>query len=272
MLEHIGGSPALALVNRGKVSVANYDRLTKWLGVGYRYFEKYGVPKIPPGDREKFEKAAASFKPLVLRLDSTTRDMLLPALADGQIGVVLDTKLSSKQFAQALPATETPLRMLEPALVLGVSDAELLRKACTEYKSIINDMIDAARQIEGSEIPADFRLPDAVLKSNKKKGYTLFTYPLPEAWGVDTHVLPNAGLSAERGGRNALPRAQPQAAGRHAADRGGPAHPHRPAAGRRRRRSTSPASSTPSPPGSTWASAPPSRGMRKTKGPSAGRP
>ncbi|MGO8690384.1 MAG: hypothetical protein ACLQLG_12185 [Thermoguttaceae bacterium] len=195
LLEHIGGNPALAVVNRGKVSVANYDRLTKWLGVGYRYFEKYGVPKIPSGDREKFEKAAASFKPLVVRLDSTTRDMLLPALADGQVGVVLDTKLSSKQFAKPLPATETPLRMLEPALVLGVSDAELLRKACTEYKSIINDMIDAARHIEGSEIPADFHLPDAVLKSNKKKGYTLFTYPLPEAWGVDTHVLPNAGLS-----------------------------------------------------------------------------
>ena len=34
-LQHVGGNPTVAAVNRGKVSVANYDLLVKWLGVGY---------------------------------------------------------------------------------------------------------------------------------------------------------------------------------------------------------------------------------------------
>ena len=175
LLQHIGGNPTIAAVNRGKVSVANYDLLVKWLGVGYRYFEKYAVPKMTKDEREQFQKVADRLPPLVERLGRTTRDMLLPALADGQVGLVIDTKLTSKQFAQAMPATEEPLPMLEPALVFGVSNAELLRKACVEYKAILNDMIDAARKIEGCPIPADFAFPTPRSRhSNKKKGL----YPL----------------------------------------------------------------------------------------------
>ena len=46
----------------------------------------------------------AAFLPLIERLGRTTRDMLLPASADGQIGLVIDTKLASKQFVKAMPA------------------------------------------------------------------------------------------------------------------------------------------------------------------------
>jgi hypothetical protein len=195
LLQHVGGSPTMAAVNRVKVSAKRYDLLAKWFAVGYRYFEKYAVPRMHEKERGEFQKFAASAKPLLGRLDRTTREMLLPALADGQVGIVLDTKLKSKQFAQALPATDTPLRMLEPALVLGVSNAELLRKACRSYKDILNDLIDAARKIEGSKIPADFRIPDAKVVKIKNGG-TFYTYPLPKSWGVEKKVRPNAGLSS----------------------------------------------------------------------------
>ena len=195
LLQHVGGNPAIAAVNRGKVSVANYDRFVKWVGVGYRYFEKYAVPQMPEKERGPYQKAMTSLLPLFGRLNQTTRDKLLPALADGQIGLVIDTKLKSKQFFQEMPAAADPLPMLEPALIFGVSDAELLRQACTEYKDIFNAMIDVVRQIEGSEIRPDFRIPDAVVRVSKKNGYKLFTYPLPDKWGVDKQILPNAGLS-----------------------------------------------------------------------------
>ena len=100
-----------------------------------------------------------SLLPLFGRLNQTTRDKLLPALADGQIGLVIDTKLKSKRFVRGMPAVADPLPMAEPALIFGVSDAELLRQACTEYKDIFNAMIDAVRKIEGSEIPARFPHP-----------------------------------------------------------------------------------------------------------------
>ena len=84
--------------------------------------------------------------------------------------------------------------MLEPALVLGVSDAELLRKACVEYRTIFNGLIDAARNIEGSQVPENFRIPEPTVLS--RDAGTLYTYPLPKEWGVNKIIVPNAGLSS----------------------------------------------------------------------------
>jgi hypothetical protein len=194
LLQHVGGSPMIAVVNRAKVSVQDYNLLVKWLGVGYRYFDKYGKPRIPEKERAKVQQFMASAMPLLVRLDQTTRDMLLPALADGQIGFILDAKLKSKQFIESLPATEKAMPMFEPALVLGVSDSKLLLKACAEYKAIANEFIDVVRKIEGSNVPDDFRIPDA--KVYERKAGTLYEYPLPKQWGVDKKIGPNAGLSS----------------------------------------------------------------------------
>lgn len=193
LLEHVGGSPIIAAVERTKVSVEDYDLLAKWVGVGYRYFEKYAVPHMKPNERAQFEKFMKDARPLARRLDEANRKMLLPSLADGQVGVVADVKLTSKQFVSALPPTPKAMPMLEPALVLGVSDAELLRKACAEYRAVADGLLAAARKIEGNEIPPDFKIPD--VKTTKVKQGTLYYYPLPKQWGVDAKVLPNAGLS-----------------------------------------------------------------------------
>ena len=156
----------------------NYDMAAKWLGIGYGYFKKYAVPKMPEEERAKFQQFATLARPLVTRLHHTTRDSLLPALADGQFALVVDTKLKSKQFFNAMPPAEKPLAILEPALVLGVSDAELLRKACVEYRAIFNGFIDAARSIEGSHVPENIRIPEPTVLS--RDAGTLYTYPLPK--------------------------------------------------------------------------------------------
>ena len=46
LLKHVGGNPIAALVDRSKFSPEGYDMLVKWIGVGYRYFEEYGLPQI----------------------------------------------------------------------------------------------------------------------------------------------------------------------------------------------------------------------------------
>ena len=195
LLEHIGGNPTIAAVLRGKVSGKNYEMAAKWLGVGYGYFEKYGLPRMPEQEREKFQKFATAARPLVEQLHKTTRDMLLPALADGQFAFVIDTKLKSKQFLKSLPATEKSMPMLEPALVFGVSDANLLRKACVEYRTIGNGLIDAIRKIEGTQVPEDFSIPEPTILQESVG--TLYTFPLPKEAGVNEKaILLNAGLSS----------------------------------------------------------------------------
>jgi len=104
---------------------------------------------------------------------------------------VIDAKLQSKQFIKALPATEKPMPMIEPAVLAGVSDAALLRKAFAEYRDVINGFIDAISEQVGEPVP--FRLPPP--KVTEVKSGTIFGYPLPNLWGVDEQIVPNFGLS-----------------------------------------------------------------------------
>lgn len=192
LLEHVGGHPLLMLVGRGKVSVADYDLLVHWLKVGYGYFEEFAVPTMQPSEREKFDKAVKAFRPLLKRANETNRTMLLPALADGQVGLAVDANLKSRQFIKSLPSTPQPMPMAQPALLFGVSNPELLRKAMAEYRAIFNASADALREISPEDVPA-FKIPEP--KVVKTAAGTIYWYPLPSEWGVTEEVKVVLGLS-----------------------------------------------------------------------------
>jgi hypothetical protein len=193
LLRHLGGNPILAAVGRNKITVSDYDLFVKWCKVGYGYFEELALPKMPPHEREQFDKFAKLAAPLLQRIDKAEREMLIPAQADGEIGIVLDAKLRSKHFIAALPATDKAMPMIEPALVLGISDAGLFLKGCDELRTAINGLIDALSQIEGTEIPQGMEIPEA--KATKVAAGTIYGLPLREDWGVDKKIEPNLGVS-----------------------------------------------------------------------------
>jgi hypothetical protein len=191
LLEHVGGNPLLGVVARQKADVKKYDVFVKWAKVGYAYFKEFALPRIPEKDRKKAEKFLEAAIPLVERLDKANREMLLPALADGQLAFVIDGKLASSHFVAAAPATEKPMPMIEPAFVLGVSNADLLKKGLGEYRQVVNGLIDAVRQT-GAEIPENIAIPDPQVTDSA--GGKVYSFPLPEAWGVDKKIAPNFGL------------------------------------------------------------------------------
>jgi len=193
LLEHVGGSPWLAAVGRGKGSPEQYDLLVKWLKVGYGYFEEYALPEMSKRERKDFRKAMDVVLPLVERVDKINRDMLIPALADGQIGFVMDERLESKRFLQALPATDGPMPMFEPALIVGVSDAKLLKKAFAGYQKVLDDVVDAIRDAEPGSIPEGYTIPRP--EPQKVSGGTVWVYPMPDEWGLDEQVAVSLGLS-----------------------------------------------------------------------------
>ncbi len=197
LLRHVGGNPVAVLVSRTKVSPEPYDLLVKWMGVGYGYLEKYGVPQMKPEERAEYEKIAAQVKPLVVRLDTTTRNLLIPALADGQTGLVIDAKLTSQQFLKALPPTRQALTMLEPAIIVSVSDAAKLKRAFEDYYAVADEFVEILKGIPKSGIPKDFKIPRPRV-FNIRLG-TAYGYRLPAEWGVDRQVIPNAGLSEKVG-------------------------------------------------------------------------
>ena len=195
LLKHIGGNPIAVLVGRSKGSSEAYDLLVKYIGVGYRYAEEYGLPQMPPKDRAEFDKVFAQVKPLLVRLDKATRDLLIPSLADGQAALVIDAKFTSRQFIKAMPPTEQPLTMIEPAIVFGVSDAAKLKQAFTEYYAVADEFVEILKGIEKSEVPKDFKIPRPRVFNLRRGTATAYGYPLPAQLGLDSRVMPNAAVS-----------------------------------------------------------------------------
>ena len=196
LLQHVGGNPILGLVAREKVNVEDYDRMVKWVKTAYGYFDELGAAaacRKPTARRFRtFLKAAL---PLVERMDKANREMLLPAMADGQSALVIDGKLTSKHFIESLPATEKPMPMAEPAIVMGVSDAKLLKQGLGEYREVINGLIDAVRQVEGSNVPENVQIPEP--QTTEGPLGTIYSFPCRKEWGVDEKIVPNLGVSDE---------------------------------------------------------------------------
>ncbi len=195
LLRHVGGNPIFGFVSRNKVEMADYDMMVKWVKTGYGYFHEFALPVMPDNMRETAEKFLAAAIPLFDRLDRANRQMLIPSLADGQVAVVVDRKLTSKQFCSSQPPTDKAMPMIEPALVLGVSDSDLLKKAMSEYRFVINGLITAARESsDASEIPENARIPEP--KVTDLAGGKLYSFPLPDDGPVhlDKQIVPNIGV------------------------------------------------------------------------------
>jgi hypothetical protein len=192
LLQHVGGNPLLGVVARNRVNVADYDMFVKWAKVGYGYFKEFALPTMPAKDREKAEKFLETALPLVSQWDKANRELIFPALADGQIAFVVDGRLTSDHFLAQVPATEKPMPMAEPALVIGVSNAEMLKKGFGEYRAVVNGLIDAARKTSDGQIPDGIALPEPQVTDSA--GGKVYSYPLPEAWGVDKKIVPNVGV------------------------------------------------------------------------------
>jgi hypothetical protein len=192
ILENVGGSPLGFFAVRSKQK-SDWPQMVKWIKKVYSYAEEYAVPQMPDEQRQKFTKFMKAATPLFQRFDEATGKLLVPALADGQYGFVLDAKLTSRQWHQFVPKSDKPLPMLEPAVLVGVSDSAKLEKAFAEYRAIFNGLIAEARKID--ENTPDFQIPAPEVR--KLANGTAYVYPLPEALGFDKKLTPGAAVSSK---------------------------------------------------------------------------
>ena len=142
LLNHMDGNPILGLVCRRTVSPQHYEMVEKWGKTAWNYMEEIGLPRLPEDKRAKAQAFLADLKPLLERLNIAVRDKWLPAVADGQIGLVVDAKLTSEQLQRSMPMMQNEMPIIEPALIVGVSNADLLKEAIHEFHGVYNDLID----------------------------------------------------------------------------------------------------------------------------------
>jgi hypothetical protein len=185
----------LAVIARSKYSPQQYDMLVKWLKKGYGYFEKFGLPQMPPEEQAKFRHVAEIAIPLLERIDAATRNDLIPGLADGQAGVVIDADISSARWFSGMPSLGKPLPLPEIALVFGVSDAQHVKNAFREYKAVAQTALEKVSELNPGAIPEGFQIPGPQVRTAGEG--QVYWYPVPKSSDtqVDSQLQPAVGLS-----------------------------------------------------------------------------
>ena len=162
ILDHLGGKPLAFTAGRRKYSTRGYDTLVKWIKRGKFYFEEVGLAELDETKVAQYKAFKETYGPLLERVHLATRNKLMPSLKDGQVAIVLDGKLKSKQWTSEMPLAKTPLPLPSFGVVLGVSDKSLLKEAFEEYaavgKATFKEARDAADDLVGGDLP-DFEFP-----------------------------------------------------------------------------------------------------------------
>jgi len=190
LLNHLGGSPLFALVRRDRQSPESVQWVADLFDLGVQGFEQFGLPNLDDEGQAQYVVISKVVYPILDEMYEVVVEKLLPALEDGQFAILADSKLKSRQWVVMAPPSNEPLPMLEPAMLIGVTDANLLREAMGDFRLLINQMLTELHELFPNEAP-QFQIPEII--SEEIAGGTSYFYPIP-AGIVDPQLQPNAAL------------------------------------------------------------------------------
>jgi hypothetical protein len=149
ILKHLGGNPLCAFAARQKKGTVIDGFFTKWIGRAVHYCEHFAMQDDPDEeDVELYESFKNAMAPFGERLAKTTKDHLAAAMKDGQVAIVLDSKLEPKtQWLPMMPPADEPLGMFEFSEVYGVEDVDQLETAFTQYREIVTEAIEKLKEV-----------------------------------------------------------------------------------------------------------------------------
>lgn len=191
LLEHVGGAPLAAVVSRIKSDPALVDDLTALASGGWGLFMKHGLPRADEDDRERVEAFDEHVVPLGKKFMEVLRAKLVPAVADGQVGLVIDAKTKTTRVQRDLPASAEPLPLLEAAIVLPLADPKLFREGLSDLFTLADDLVAAARKMAPDAVPAGYEVPEP--EKAKVAAGSIWSFALPES-GLDEQLRPAIGV------------------------------------------------------------------------------
>ena len=191
LLEHAGGAPVAVAVSRLKSDAALLDDVNAFLGGLWSVFTAHGLPAIEGEAGERAAQAAELLAPLGNRLADVVRGKLVPSLADGQVGFVIDGTSRTTKPQRDLPASADPLPLPEAAIVLPLKDPKLFRDGLNELVALGDDTVAALRTIEPDAVPDGYAVPDP--EKAKVEAGTVWSFAIPES-GLDEQIRPTIGV------------------------------------------------------------------------------
>jgi hypothetical protein len=211
ILNHVGGNPLAFFASRGKQDPEDLELLTQFVKRAVYYGEQIGLQQAGEDERELYQRLKQEFAPTVERVHKALQEMILPALQDGQGAFVLDAKSTSDSWHLMMPASDKKLPMLEIGLVLGVSDANLLKKGFGELFASAQFVADKLHELSTDELTDKLpqEIPAVKIPKPKSRQFPsgeVFYYVLPEQSGLDKQIAPNAGLGEKTAVLSLMPR------------------------------------------------------------------
>jgi hypothetical protein len=203
LLEHVGGAPLAAAVARGRTDVPRFDHVVGWIDMGWRFFKKHLLPMADDDVKEQVAAFDEHVAPLGRKFVEIIRRTFVPALANGQVGFVIDGKGRTTRLHRDLPGAEAPLPLLEPAIVLAVDDAGLFREGMNDLFALADELVDAVRDANPDSVPADYRIADP--EKTKVEGGSVWSWPLKKT-GLDEQIQPAIALGKDTAVFSLVPR------------------------------------------------------------------
>ena len=144
--------------------------------------------------RERAAEIDEHVAPLVAKLGAILKDKIVPALADGQVGLVIDAKGKTTRLQADLPVSAEPLPILEPAIVLPLDDPKLFREGLSDLFVLADESVAAIRKLDAEAVPEGYQVPEP--EKGKVEAGSVWSFPLAKS-GLDGQVRPAIGIGAD---------------------------------------------------------------------------
>ena len=160
VLEHAGGAPLGVMVSRMKSDPEGIDAVVELVRGAWALVQKHGRGEMGIDDREKLDAFSEHVAPLGVKFAAILRDKIAKSLADGQVGLVLDSKGRTKRLQGELPPSAEPLPLVEPAVVVSLDDPKLFREGLSDLFALGDELTEALRQMDPGSVPEGYRIPE----------------------------------------------------------------------------------------------------------------
>ena len=160
LLEHAGGAPLGVMVSRLKSDPEGIDAAVDIIQGAWALFQKHGRSEMGIDEREKLDAFSEHVLPLAAKFAAILRDKIAKSLADGQVGLVLDSKGRTKRVQGELPPSAEPLPLVEPAVVVSLADPKLFKEGLSDLFTLGDELTDAIREMDPEAVPEGYRIPE----------------------------------------------------------------------------------------------------------------
>lgn len=196
ILRHVDRDPTLFIAGRAAEPGRVYTLISKWVRRLDPFIMGLVEGAAEDGDVQEFLRFREMVVPYLAKVDTATRELLIPAIQDGQTACVLDFKNARKNTVPGVPPSSEPLVFPELAIICGVNDREKFVEAIAIYDEFAREILNLLAVQAGEEFPDELALPDAT-SMDFSEGATAYYYPAPqlEAFDLDKVFRPNMMLT-----------------------------------------------------------------------------